>query len=114
MSLSDQQEKGAAEDAIPSFVPPDPLTNVWLIPVVATWEWLAWTSNGGWAVLAGSPVPMRGTWGTNAGLTYHEGRELEVTAKELHLEPRMTPGGCTARGCSRVHGALLAAVTEAT
>jgi hypothetical protein len=70
MSLSDQQEKGAAEDAIPSFAPPDPLTNVWLIPVVAAWEWLAWTRNGGWAVLAGSPVPMMGTWGTNAGLTH--------------------------------------------
>jgi hypothetical protein len=55
MSLSDQQEKGAAEDAIPSFAPPDPLTNVWLIPVVAAREWLAWTRNGGWVVLAGSP-----------------------------------------------------------
>jgi hypothetical protein len=63
MSLSDQQEEGAAEDAIPSFVPPDPLTNVWLIPVVATWEWLAWTRSGGWAVLAGSSGGDAGTPG---------------------------------------------------
>ena len=66
-SLSDRQEKGTAEDAIPSFAPPDPLTNAWLIPVVAAWEWLAWTRNGGWAVLAGSPVPMMGTWSTTPG-----------------------------------------------
>jgi hypothetical protein len=55
LSLSDQHEEGAAEDTIPSFVPPNPLTNMWLIPVVVTWEWLVWTHDSGWAVLTANP-----------------------------------------------------------
>ena len=55
LSLSDRHEEGTADDAIPSFVPPEPLTNVWLIPIVETWEGLSWTRGGGWTVFAGRP-----------------------------------------------------------
>lgn len=55
LSLSDRDEEGAAGAAIPSFVPADPLTHLWLIPVVEVWEGLLWTGDGGWTVLEGSP-----------------------------------------------------------
>jgi hypothetical protein len=54
LSLSDRDEEGAAGAAIPSFVPVDPLTHLWLIPVVEVWEGLLWARDDGWTVLAGS------------------------------------------------------------
>ncbi len=54
LSLSDRAEEGAAGAAIPTFVPPDPLTHLWLIPVVQVWEGLLWIRDDGWTVLAAS------------------------------------------------------------
>ena len=54
LSLSDRDEEGPAGAPIPSFVPPHPLTHLWLIPVVEVWEGLLWTGDDGWMVLAGS------------------------------------------------------------
>jgi hypothetical protein len=55
LSLSDRDEEGPAGAPIPSFVPADPLTHLWLIPVVEVWEGLLWTGDDGWTVFAGSP-----------------------------------------------------------
>lgn len=52
LGLSDRHEEGAADDAIPSLVPPEPLTHMWLIPVVEMWEGLCWTRHGGWVAYA--------------------------------------------------------------
>jgi len=54
LSLSDRDEEGAAGAPIPSFVPPDPLTHLWLMQVVEVWEGLLWTHGAGWRVLAPS------------------------------------------------------------
>jgi hypothetical protein len=42
-------EEGAADDAIPSLAPPEVVTHLWLIPVVAVWEGLRWKAPWGWA-----------------------------------------------------------------
>ena len=52
LSLSDREDEGAAGDWMPSFVPPEPLTHVWLIPTVDVWEGLLWTRADDWTVLA--------------------------------------------------------------
>lgn len=51
LALSDRHEDGAADDAIPSLVPPAPLTHMWLLPVMGTGEGLRWTHDGGWTAL---------------------------------------------------------------
>jgi hypothetical protein len=53
LGLTARHERGAADHALPSLVPPEPLTHVWLLPApVETREGLAWTGEGGWTVLA--------------------------------------------------------------
>jgi hypothetical protein len=51
IGLTDLLGPGAAGAALPPFVSPDPLTSVWLIPMVAGWLGLSWTLSSGWAVL---------------------------------------------------------------
>jgi hypothetical protein len=50
LGLSDREEEGAADDAIPSIVPPEPLTHVWLMPLMGRGEVLYWARHSGWAV----------------------------------------------------------------
>ena len=57
LGLSDSQEDGAADDAIPSIVPPEPLTHVWLMPLMGTGEALYWKRSAGWVVT--KPEEMR-------------------------------------------------------
>jgi hypothetical protein len=51
--LTDLHEPGAAEAVIPRLDPPDPLTNLWLVPTATTWAGLSWAHGSGWKVLAG-------------------------------------------------------------
>jgi hypothetical protein len=59
LGLSDRQEEGAADDAIPSIVPPEPLTHVWLMPLMGTGEALHWARHAGWAVTKPEEMPSR-------------------------------------------------------
>jgi hypothetical protein len=53
LGLTARHERGPADYALPSLVPPEPLTHVWLLPApVETREGLGWTRDGGWTVLA--------------------------------------------------------------
>jgi hypothetical protein len=54
VGLTDLEESGAGVAVLPSFVPPLPVTSLWLIPMVRTWLGLHWERSSGWAVLAGS------------------------------------------------------------
>lgn len=52
LGLQTRREPGAAEYALPSFTPPEPLTHCWLLPAFAeTEDGLYWTRDGGWAVI---------------------------------------------------------------
>jgi hypothetical protein len=50
LALADRHEDGSADEAIPSLVPPESLTHVWLMPVMGTGEALCWSRRYGWAV----------------------------------------------------------------
>jgi hypothetical protein len=52
LGLTARHERGAADYALPSFMPPEPLTHLWLLPVfTVTREALRWGRDGGWGVL---------------------------------------------------------------
>lgn len=51
LGLTDRDEPGAAPYVMPSLVPPQPLTHIWLLPTMASSEGLRWTRDGGWTVL---------------------------------------------------------------
>jgi hypothetical protein len=51
LGLTDRDEPGAAAYVMPSLVPPEPLTHVWLLPTMAGSEGLRWARDGGWTVL---------------------------------------------------------------
>jgi hypothetical protein len=56
LALTARHERGAADYALPSFLPPKPLTHVWLLPAfTATEDALRWTRDGGWEVLTQTP-----------------------------------------------------------
>jgi len=59
LGLTARRERGAEEYTMPSLVPPEPLTHLWVLPPpVASWEGLHWSSNNGWVVLeAWTPTP---------------------------------------------------------
>ena len=57
LGLSDREEEGAADDAIPSLVPPEPLTHLWLMPLMGTGEALRWTRHFGWVVTNPGALP---------------------------------------------------------
>jgi hypothetical protein len=57
LGLSDREEEGAADDAIPSLVPPEPLTHLWLMPLMGTGEALRWTRHSGWEVTNPGGLP---------------------------------------------------------
>jgi hypothetical protein len=57
LGLSDRDEEGAADDAMPSLVPPEPLTHLWLLPLMGTGEALCWTRPSGWAVTNPGELP---------------------------------------------------------
>lgn len=50
LALTDHQEEGSAYDTIPSLVPPEPLTHLWLLPVMGPDTALRWARQHGWAV----------------------------------------------------------------
>lgn len=57
LALTARQERAAA-NVMPSIVPPEPLTHLWLLPLVEAWEALYWVKDEGWRVLAGHvPTP---------------------------------------------------------
>jgi hypothetical protein len=59
LGLTARHDRGPADHALPSFVPPEPLTHLWLLPApVETREGLAWTREGGWTVLAAWRSPL--------------------------------------------------------
>jgi hypothetical protein len=49
LALMDHQEEGFA-DMIPSLVPPEPLTHLWLLPMMGPDTALCWARQHGWAV----------------------------------------------------------------
>jgi hypothetical protein len=52
LGVTARQERGAADYALPSFVPPEPLSHLWLLPAfTVTQDALGWMRHGGWAVL---------------------------------------------------------------
>ena len=51
LGLMDRDEPGAAPYVMPSLVPPEPLTHLWLLPTMASSEGLLWVRVGGWRVL---------------------------------------------------------------
>jgi hypothetical protein len=51
LGLTDRDEPGAAPYLMPSLVPPEPLTHVWLLPTRAASEGLRWEHDSGWTVL---------------------------------------------------------------
>jgi hypothetical protein len=52
LALTARHERGAADYALPSFIPPEPLTHLWLLPAfTVTEEALRWTRDRGWVVL---------------------------------------------------------------
>jgi hypothetical protein len=57
LGLSDREEEGSADDAIPSLVPPEPLTHLWLMPLMRTGEALRWTRHSGWVVTNPRALP---------------------------------------------------------
>jgi hypothetical protein len=57
--LTDWALPGAADVVLPSFVPPEPLTGMWLVPMVRGWLGLGWRHGVGWAVLKS----QEGSWG---------------------------------------------------
>jgi hypothetical protein len=55
LGLMAQVERGPADYVVPSLVPPEPLTHLWLLPVFTNWAGLRWARDSGWALLAGKP-----------------------------------------------------------
>jgi hypothetical protein len=51
LGLMDRDEPGAAPYIMPSLVPPEPLTHLWLLPTMASSEGLRWSRVGGWGVI---------------------------------------------------------------
>jgi hypothetical protein len=52
LGLTSRHERGAADYVLPSLIPPEPLTHLWLLPVlIEPWEGLRWTRDAGWTVL---------------------------------------------------------------
>ena len=51
LGLTDRDEPGAALYVMPSLVPPERLTHVWLLPTMTGSEGLRWTRDGEWTVL---------------------------------------------------------------
>ena len=51
LGLTDRDEPGAAAYVMPSLVPPEPLTHIWLLPTMAGSEGLRWAHDRGWTVL---------------------------------------------------------------
>jgi hypothetical protein len=52
LGLTARRERGAADYALPSLVPPNPLTHMWLLPAfTVTSDALRWVRDGGWSVL---------------------------------------------------------------
>ncbi len=51
LGLTDRDEEGAAPYVMPSLVPPEPLTDVWLLPIKAASEGLRWRRDSGWAAI---------------------------------------------------------------
>jgi hypothetical protein len=53
LGLRTRQERGAADYVMPTFTPPEQLTNVWIIPPpYKGWEGLAWSRDAKWTVLS--------------------------------------------------------------
>jgi len=51
LGLTDRDEPGAAAYVMPSLVPPELLTHIWLLPTMTGSEGLRWTRDRGWEVL---------------------------------------------------------------
>lgn len=52
LGLTARHERGPTDSALPSFIPPEPLSHLWLLPAfTVTQEALRWTRNDGWVVL---------------------------------------------------------------
>jgi hypothetical protein len=52
LGLESRHDLGAAEYVMPSFVPPEPLTSIWILPMAQDWEGLRWARGDGWAILS--------------------------------------------------------------
>jgi hypothetical protein len=51
LALTARHERGAVDYGMPSRVPPDPLTHVWLLPIRAVQEGLLWTREDAWQII---------------------------------------------------------------
>jgi hypothetical protein len=50
LGLTDRDEPGAAPYVMPSLIPPEPLTHIWLLPTMTSSEGLRWAHDSGWTV----------------------------------------------------------------
>lgn len=57
LTLTARRERGAADYGIPSIEPPEPLTHLWLLPVMATREGFRWERDTGWSALPAQRSP---------------------------------------------------------
>jgi hypothetical protein len=54
LALRARRLRGPVTYGMPSLVPPEPLTHLWLIPdAIATWEGLRWVRGSEWMILEG-------------------------------------------------------------
>jgi hypothetical protein len=60
VGLTDLQGPGEVDAALAGFVPPQPLTHLWLLPMVADWLGLTWVRDEGWAVWRVQPASLGG------------------------------------------------------
>jgi hypothetical protein len=51
LGLLDRDEPESFGEVLPSLIPPERLTHLWLLPVFETWDGLNWTRSEGWAVV---------------------------------------------------------------
>jgi hypothetical protein len=57
--LTDWTLPGTADTVLPSVIPPEPLTGMWLVPMVRDWLGLGWKRDAGWSILK----CREGAWG---------------------------------------------------
>jgi hypothetical protein len=51
LALRARDDRDAPDYGIPSVVPPDPLTHLWLLPTMQDWQGFLWTQHRGWEVV---------------------------------------------------------------
>ena len=89
--LTDWTLPGAADTVLPPVIPPEPLTGMWLVPMVRDWLGLGWKRDAGWSILK----CREGSWG------------MVTRSATLLSAPPARPGICPVPPGGRFGRALL-------